>query len=211
MLKRTKKLIKRKNSSKEDDRKRQLAEYIKSGRVKKLDYVGVQFKPKKKGDLKHDHRCDSCGGWEDSSGEFQHYDWCPKVSWGKGNNERGTWNVGAGEQGGDNDRFPTKSKGMFGSRRNPISSTKVNRFSPIAELNLGKTSRSNVIINYEDREIVFTGKDAEEIRDIIKYQNSLFRNSSKLKRQYSGNDLNAGGFYLYLTEILRDIYPKHFR
>lgn len=27
--------------------------------------------------LKHDVVCKYCDGWQDSSGEFRHYDWCP--------------------------------------------------------------------------------------------------------------------------------------
>lgn len=172
--------IKRRNSSnsKEEDRKRQLEEFLSRGQVKKLEYRKPESRILKKGDLKHDHRCSYCDGWENEDGEFQHYDYCPKNK---------------------------------GSRRNPITSTKVNRFSPIADLDLGKTSKSNVVINYEDKEIVFTGNDASDVRDIIKYQLSLFRSSSKLQKRYPGNQLNGGGFYLYLTEILRDIYPRYFK
>lgn len=168
-------LIKRKNSSKEDERKRQLDEFLAAGRAKKLDYV----KPGKRdriGDLKHDFRCSHCDGWEDDDGEFRHNEWCPK-----------------------------------NKRKNPIKSIRTKSFIPLVDLNLGKTSKSNVVLNYEDREVVFTGQDASDIRDIIKYQLKLFRGSSKLQREYPGNEFNGGGFYIYLTEVLKDIYPKYFK
>lgn len=96
-------------------------------------------------------------------------------------------------------------------RKNPIKSTRVNTFSPLVNLDIGKTSRSNVVLNYEDREITFTGQDASDIRDIIKYQLKLFKGSSKLQREYPGDKFNGGGFYSYLTEVLRDIYPKYIK
>lgn len=176
-------LIKRrKNSSKEDDRKRQLNEFLATKGVTKIPYNRGGDSPLKKPPtgtrLRERENCQLCGSWTDEAGEYRHYDWCP-----------------------------TYKK----SRKNPIKSIRTNKFSPLVDLNLGKTSKSNVVLNYEDREVVFTGQDASDIRDIIKYQLKLFRGSSKLQREYPGNEFNGGGFYIYLTEVLKDIYPKYFK
>mgnify|MGYP003453134536 CR=1 FL=1 len=80
MLRKTKPIKRRNssNSSKDEDRKRQLEQFLNQGKVKKLEYQKPESRILRKGDLKHDHRCSFCDGWENEDGEFQHYEYCPK-------------------------------------------------------------------------------------------------------------------------------------
>lgn len=79
MIKRKNNSIKkRKNSSKEEDRKKQLEIFLKTKGVKKLDYQPPGKRTKIIGDFKHDYRCSSCDGWEDEDGEFRHDLKCSK-------------------------------------------------------------------------------------------------------------------------------------
>ena len=119
----------------------------------------------------------------------------------------GSWTDESGEL-RHYDWCPTYKK----SRKNPIATRKSNKLNrDIIQLDMDKTSRYNIFLTYKGKEIEFTGKDAEELRDIIKYQKSVFTKSSKLQKMYPKTIENAGGLYSYLTEILVDLYPKTFR
>ena len=202
---------KRKNPSSKNtkDQQRKIDEFVASGKISKLSYKDpeVTLRKKRVGDLKFDFRCDSCGGWEDSKGNFQHYDWCPRiVSSSSALQHYKKWDE---EDNRSNfRRNPTKRL----VRKNPISTRKSSKqYKELIQLDIDQTSRSHIVLNHKGKEIEFTGKDAEELRDIMKYQLKLFRESSRLQKLYPGNLDNSGGYDTYITEILKDIYPKVFK
>jgi hypothetical protein len=73
------------------------------------------------------------------------------------------------------------------------------------------TDENKVAILYKDKEIQFTGKDAIKVKSLIKTEYPKFWNSKILQNQYPANRDKAGGFFLYMSEILKNEYPKYFR
>lgn len=126
-------------------------------------------------------RCQKCGSWVNESDEYEHYDWCPTY----------------------------KSSRKV---RNPVKTRKSDyEYTDLIEVNTKKTSKDRIFLIYQGNEIEFTGKDAEELRDILKYQLSLFRRSSKLQKEYPEYLDSAGGYNTYITEQLQKVYPEVFR
>lgn len=185
----------RKNPNSKDEkekaRQREIADFIAVKGVKKYPYdkqSAVSYRPGTGTRLKERQSCELCGSWTDTSNEYRHYDWCPTYKTSRKN--------------------PTKRL----VRKNPISTRKSSKqYGELIQLDIDQTSRSHIILNYKGKEIEFTGKDAEELRDIMKYQLKLFRESSRLQKLYPGNLDNSGGYDTYITEILKDIYPKVFK
>ncbi len=56
-----------------------------------------------------------------------------------------------------------------------------------------------------------TEEDVEKVKALMKSEYSKFWGSPMLRRQYPANRDLAGGFYLYMAEILKNEYPKYFR
>ncbi len=184
---------KRKNPSSKDEkekaRQREIADFIAVKGVKKYPYgERIAYRPGLGPKLRERANCELCGSWTDENGEFRHFDWCPTYKKSRKN--------------------PIKRL----VRKNPISTRKSSKqYRELIQLDVDQTSRSHIVLNYKGKEIEFTGKDAEELRDIMKYQLKLFRESSRLQKLYPGNLDNSGGYDTYITEILKDIYPKVFK
>lgn len=89
------------------------------------------------------------------------------------------------------------------SRKNPIPD--------LIKINHIKSSKDDIYLEYKNKEIEFTGRDAVKIRDLLKTELKKFKNSPMLQSQYPGSYDIAGGFYLYITEILKYEYPDIFR
>lgn len=70
---------------------------------------------------------------------------------------------------------------------------------------------NSIVILYNDKEIEFTGKDALKVKNLMKSEYSKFWNSRILQSQYPANRDKAGGFFLYMSEVLKNEYPKYFR
>lgn len=92
---------------------------------------------------------------------------------------------------------------MKRSRKNPIPD--------LIKINHVKSSKDDIFIEYKNKEIEFTGRDAIKIRKLLKDELTKFKNSPMLQNQYPGKYDIAGGFYLYITEILKYEYPDIFR
>jgi len=133
-------------------------------------------------------RCQLCDSWIDDSGELRHFDWCPTYKKSR--------------------RNPSKKL----TRKNPIVTRKSeNDYDDLIEVDTRKTSRTKIVLTYQGKEVEFTGKDAEELRDILKYQLKLFRGSTKLQKEYPKYLDSAGGYNTYITEQLQKVYPEVFR
>ncbi len=134
--------------------------------------------------IKDSHaRCQKCGSWINDSDEYEHYDWCPILK---------------------------------RSRKNPvsISKTKSAKYDrDLIQLDRSKKVeyRDQIFLTYKGKEIEFTGKDAENLRDIMREQLKVFRGSDSLQRKYPGNLDNSGGYDTFITVQLKKIYPKVFR
>ena len=72
-------------------------------------------------------------------------------------------------------------------------------------------NESVIAISFKNKEIQFTGKDATEVKNLIKREYPKFWKSKILQNQYPASRDKAGGFYLYMSEILKNEYPKYFR
>ena len=186
---------KRKNPSSKDEkekaRQREIADFIAVKGVKKYPYgeqSAVSYRPGTGTRLKERQSCELCGSWTDASNEYRHYDWCPTYKTSRKN--------------------PTKRL----VRRNPVKIKKSDyEYSDLIEVNTRKTSMTRIFLTYQGKEIEFTGKDAEELRDILKYQLELFRESPRLQKEYPKYLDDAGGFNTYITEQLQKVYPKVFK
>lgn len=200
MLKQKRSKTGRKNPNSKDEkekaRQREIADFIATRGVTRVEGRGQYFPNKGKSGLigvssviKDSHaRCQICDSWTDESGELHHYDWCPTYKKSRKN--------------------PSKKL----SRRNPVKTRKSDyEYTDLIEVNTKKTSKDRIFLIYQGNEIEFTGKDAEELRDILKYQLSLFRRSSKLQKEYPEYLDSAGGYNTYITEQLQKVYPKVFR
>ena len=181
---------------KEKARQREIADFIATRGVTRVEGRGQYFPNKSKSGLigvssviKDSHaRCQICDSWTDESGELHHYDWCPTYKKSR--------------------RNPSKKL----TRKNPIVTRKSsNQYTDLIEVDTKKTSRTKIILTYQGKEVEFTGKDAEELRDILKYQLKLFRGSTKLQKEYPKYLDSAGGYNTYITEQLQKVYPKVFR
>jgi hypothetical protein len=70
---------------------------------------------------------------------------------------------------------------------------------------------NSIAILYKDKEIKFTGADAVRVKKLMRSEYSKFWNSGMLRSEYPANRDKAGGFFLYMSEILKNEYPKYFR
>lgn len=88
---------------------------------------------------------------------------------------------------------------------------KSNPIPDLIKINYVKSSKDDIYIEYKNKEIEFTGRDAVKIRDLLKTELRKFKKSPILRSQYPDTYDIAGGFYLYITEILKYEYPDIFR
>lgn len=88
---------------------------------------------------------------------------------------------------------------------------KSNPIPDLIKINHVKSSKDDIFIEYKNKEIEFTGRDAVKIRKLLKDELDKFKNSPILQSQYPGKYDIAGGFYLYISEILKYEYPDIFR
>ncbi len=79
------------------------------------------------------------------------------------------------------------------------------------EIYYPESNTNKITLLYKNKEIEFTEKDAKNIKNILKSEYSKFWKSPILQRQYPANKDKAGGFYLYMAEILKHEYPKYFK
>jgi hypothetical protein len=196
MLKQKRKTRRNPNSKdeKEKARQREIADFIATRGVTKVKsddpgyYVSGRNLINNSTRLKERQaRCQLCDSWTDSSGEFRHYDWCPTYKTSRKNPSRKL------------------------VRKNPITSRKSDKqYKDLIQVDTKKTSRSNIFLTYKGKKIEFTGKDAEELRDILKYQLKNFRGSAKLQKLFPKHLDEAGGFDTYITEQLQKVYPEVF-
>lgn len=193
MLKTKPRKAKKRNPSSKDEkekaRQREIADFIAVKGVKKYPYgERIAYRPGLGPKLRERANCELCGSWTDENGEFRHFDWCPTYKKSRKN--------------------PIKRL----VRKNPIKIKKSDyEYNDLIEVNTKKTSMTRIFLTYQGKEIEFTGKDAEELRDIIQAQLKNFRGSEKLQRDYPKYLDDAGGFNTYITEQLQKVYPKVFK
>lgn len=197
MLKTKPRKVRKRNPDSKDEkekaRQREIADFIATRGVTKVkpekNYVSSRNLINNSTMLKERYaRCQLCDSWIDDSGELRHYDWCPTYKSSRKN--------------------PSKRL----SRKNPIKIGESSKdYNDLIEVNTKKTSMTKIFLTYQGKEIEFTGKDAEDLRDILQAQLKKFRGSEKLQRDYPKYLDDAGGFNTYITEQLQKVYPEVFR